>query len=175
MIMRVCFHAIIAISFSMLSMPRIRLWMMMICPPRASSALIAHAMMESFQRVTMVSIGFFLAGGVARMDIFLRPESARLSERGIGVAESDRISRLALIFLIFSLCVTQNLCSSSMMRSQSRFQVISSEMSLCVPTTTSTVPDFIASSVYRTSLGELMRVRTQTRTPNGASRAQNVS
>ena len=122
--------SIISSSFAILSIPRMRLWMMIVCPPRSSSRMMASRMTDSFHLVTMVSIGFFCLGGVVRSDIFLSPESARLSDRGIGVAESARISRFAFIFFIFSLCVTQNLCSSSMMRSPSRFHTISSEMSL---------------------------------------------
>ena len=114
----------------MLSMPRILLWMMMICPSRSSSLYTAWAMIHSFHFITMVSIGFFCFGGVVRSDIFLSPESARLRDRGIGVAESESISSPDFIFLIFSLCVTQNLCSSSIIRSQSFFQITSSEMSL---------------------------------------------
>ena len=78
----------------------------------------------------IVSIGFFFFGGVAMMDIFLSPERARLRERGIGVAERARISIPALIFLILSLCVTPNLCSSSIIRSQSFLNFTSSERSL---------------------------------------------
>jgi hypothetical protein len=42
--------------------------------------------------MTIVSIGFFLGGGVVRRDIFLSPERARFKLLGIGVAERERIS-----------------------------------------------------------------------------------
>lgn len=80
----------------------------------------ACLIISSSHLVMMVSIGFFFFGGVPMIDIFLSPDSARFRDRGIGVADRDRISMPALIFLILSLCVTQNLCSSSITKSPSR-------------------------------------------------------
>ncbi len=113
------FSIITSSSCFMLSIHLIRLWMMMICHHLSSSVSIDFCMTFSFHLLTIVSIGFFFLGGVARMEIFLSPERARLSDRGIGVAESDRISTQAFIFLNFSFCETPNLCSSSITRSPS--------------------------------------------------------
>lgn len=125
--------------------------------------------------MTIVSIGFFEGGGVVRSDIFLSQESAKWRLRGIGVAESESISTCDFIFLITSFCATPNRCSSSMTRSQSRRNRISSERSLCVPTTTSTVPSFISSRIFLTSFACVMRVSDRTRTQKAPSRSSNVS
>jgi hypothetical protein len=156
-------------------MLRIRLWTMMTCPPRAISRWIALAMIDSFHLVTIVSIGFLSRGGVVRSDICLSPERARLSDRGIGVADSMRISIPDFIFLIFSLCVTQNLCSSSITRSQSLRNLISSERSLCVPTTTSISPEASLAIVAVFSLALFIRVMMPIRTQKAPSRSRNVS
>ena len=94
-----------------------RLWRNMTCPPRASSLSTASFITDSFHFDTIVVTAFFCGGGVVRTEIFLTPESARFKLRGIGVAERDRISILDLSAFIFSLSRTQNLCSSSMIRS----------------------------------------------------------
>lgn len=67
-------------------------------------------------------------------------ESARLRLRGIGVAERERISISFRSFLIFSLSTTQNLCSSSTMRSQRFLQIVLSDKSRWVPISRSISP-----------------------------------
>ena len=99
------------------SIEAILLWRNITCQPRASSFSTASFMMISFHFITIVVTAFFKGGGVARTDIFLTQERARFKLRGMGVAERERMSMFDLSALIFSLSSTQNLCSSSMMRS----------------------------------------------------------
>jgi len=107
-----------------------RLWTKNICPPRANSRFPASSIRASLNSKTVVSILFLHEGGVLRREISRTPERARLRLRGIGVAESESISISCLRFLIFSLSTTQNLCSSSTIRSPKFLCCILSERSL---------------------------------------------
>ena len=65
---------------------------------------------------------------------------------GIGVADKVKTSTVFLNFLRDSLCLTPNLCSSSITSNPKLGRVISFEIILCVPIRMSTNP-FLASFV----------------------------
>jgi hypothetical protein len=106
------------------------LWTKNICPPLWNSLSQAFLISASLNCKTEVSMLFLPVGGVLRREILRTPDSARLRLLGIGVALSERISISVLIFLIFSLSLTQNLCSSSTTISPRFLQVSLSERSL---------------------------------------------
>ena len=77
------------------------------------------------------------------------PESAILSVRGMGVAESVRTSTFLLISLSVSLWPTPKRCSSSTTSSPRSLNFIFLLNSLCVPITKSTEPasSFLSNAV----------------------------
>lgn len=97
-------------------------------------------MSVSSKRDTRVSMFFLPSGACLSIDISLSPERARLRLRGIGVAESERTCTLCLRAFIFSLSLTPNLCSSSMIMSQRFLNVSFSERTLWVPIRISIFP-----------------------------------
>jgi hypothetical protein len=80
--------------------------------------------------VTIVSIDCFQTGGVVSIDISFNQFKAIFKLLGIGVADIDNMSILHFKALIFSLSLTQNLCSSSITRSHKSLNFISSLKSL---------------------------------------------
>ena len=76
------------------------------------------------------------------MLIFFREDKARYRVLGIGVAESDKISKEARIFFNFSFCLTPNLCSSSMANSPRFLNSTSFDKTRWVPITMSICPCF---------------------------------
>ena len=94
-----------------------RLEMKKVCPPRLISYLMASRMSSSLKSESSVSMGWRLGGGVWMTLRSRAPMSENCRVRGMGVAVRVRQSTLAFICLSFSLALTPNFCSSSMMRS----------------------------------------------------------
>ena len=117
-----------------------RLWTKKTCPPRSSSRRIASRTNPAEASATRVWIGSRSSGGVSINDRSRTPARARLSVRGIGVAESVRTSTSRRSFLSRSLAATPKRCSSSTMtmpRSRNRTSLLNNRW---VPMTRSTVP-----------------------------------
>lgn len=77
-------------------------------PPRPSSRRMASSSTPSFCSSTNVCTGWRFCGGSSMEDISRIPDSAMLSVRGIGVADSVSTSTFLLISLSVSLCPTPN-------------------------------------------------------------------
>ena len=92
---------------------RMRLFTTKTCPPRSISRRTASAIASSLSRPTTVSMACRPSGGVVRFEMSRMPSSAMCSVRGIGVAESVRMSTRARIALRRSFCLTPKRCSSS--------------------------------------------------------------
>lgn len=89
----------------------------------------------SSNRDTMVLMDFLLGGGVDMIEIFLIPFSAKFRLLGIGVADILRMSVFDFIAFSFSLSITQNLCSSSMIMRPRFLKVTALQRSLWVQIT----------------------------------------
>ena len=102
------------------------------------------------------------------------PKRAICSVRGMGVAESVKTSNVFFIFLIFSLCVTPNRCSSSIMRSPKSQKFTSWDKRRWVPMTMSTSPFPNFWSVSFCSEGLRKRESEPTTTGNCFNRSWNT-
>ncbi|XQU67722.1 hypothetical protein OJJOAM_000453 [Cupriavidus sp. H18C1] len=96
------------------------------------------------------------------------------SVRGIGVAVSVSTSTSARSVFSASFWRTPKRCSSSMMTSPSRWKRTSSDSSLCVPITISTVPSLICLIAASTSFLVLKRDSSTMRTGQSAKRSDSV-
>ena len=112
------------------------------------------------------------------IEILLIPLRAILRLRGIGVADIAKISipiwvllHRSRIFLIFSLSLTPNLCSSSTTKSHKSLNTISSDSNLWVPITMSTCPLLSLASVFSMLLAVSNRVSISIVTPKSANRS----
>lgn len=127
-------------SFWSVSRVAMRLWINKTCHPRANSNSIACFIERRSNLIAVVLMAFFNGGGVMSTEIFRTPLSARFRLRGIGVAERLKISRFDLRAVSFSLSITQNLCSSSTIRSPRFWNEMSGDKRRWVPTTQWIVP-----------------------------------
>jgi len=118
---------------------------MNIWPPLDNSLYIASLIIALFSFKTYVCTGYLLTGGVSINDKLLSPVIDIWSVRGIGVADNVKTSILFLYDLIFSLCLTPNLCSSSITNNPKSLKTISSDKMRCVPITISISPFLIFS------------------------------
>ena len=80
-----------------------------------------------------VSISFLPTGGVLIILISFISDKAELSVLGMGVAVRDKTSISSFIPLINSLCLTPNLCSSSIISKPKLLYFILLFKSACVP------------------------------------------
>ena len=84
-----------------------------VCPPLDISYLMASLMVSSPKRITFVSTGCLLGGGVVITLKSLAAISENCSVLGIGVAVRVRVSTFSLMVLSLSFTATPNFCSSS--------------------------------------------------------------
>ena len=91
---------------------------------------------------TYVCTGFLFWGGSYIIDISLTPTIDICNVLGIGVAVIVNTSILFLYSFIFSLSLTPNLCSSSIINRPKSLNSISLLNILCVPITISISPNF---------------------------------
>ena len=98
-------------------------------------------------------------GGVSSKDKSRIPTIDICNVLGIGVADKVSTSTLFFNCLIFSLCFTPNLCSSSTTSNPRSLKIISSLNSLCVPITISIFPDFNPSIIFFVSFCDTNRFK----------------
>ena len=152
-----------------------RLWTKKTWPPRSSSRRMASRTRPVEASATRVWIGSRSSGGVSMSERSRTPARARLSVRGIGVAESVSTSTSRRSFLSRSLAATPKRCSSSTMtipRSRNRTSLLRSR---CVPTTRSTEPAARPSIVASCSRAATYRDSSLTVTGYAANRWLNVT
>ena len=82
------------------------------------------------------------SGGSSKMLISLIPTKLICIVLGIGVADKDNTSIFSFIFFKVSLCLTPNLCSSSIIRSPKSLNSKFFDNNLCVPISKFTFPFF---------------------------------
>ena len=129
------------------------------CPLRLISKLMASAMVSPLKVTTSVCIGYRLGGGVRMMLMSRAPISENCRVRGIGVALIVSVSTFTFSWRSFSLVLTPNFCSSSMMSRPRSCHFTVLEISLCVPTTMSVLPSLRSSSNCLVSLAERALLR----------------
>ncbi len=124
-----------------------RLWIKNTWPPRSISCSTASFIRVSLNTCSSVTTGCLFGGGVDMMDKSLAPISEKCNVRGIGVAVSVSVSTLARICFSFSLVLTPNFCSSSIIIRPRSLNFTSLLTKRCVPMIISTLPFFRFSSV----------------------------
>ena len=117
-----------------------RLWTKNTWPPRSSSRRIASRTRPADASATRVWIGSRSSGGVSMTLMSRTPASARLSVRGMGVADSVRTWTSVRICLRRSLWATPKRCSSSTTTRPRLRNAMSFESSRWVPMIRSTEP-----------------------------------
>ena len=95
--------------------------------------------MKNFNFLKLIVPNVFIIC-VSIIDKSRNPDIAIFKVLGIGVALNVKTLTSFLYFLIFSLCRTPNLCSSSTTNKPSFLNLISSLNKRCVPNTKSIVP-----------------------------------
>ncbi len=124
---------------------------------------------------TCTFTGRRISGGVRIKDMSRTPETAICIVRGIGVADSVRMSMCSRRFLNCSLCATPKRCSSSMTISPRSWGFTSRDSSRCVPISTSISPAANCSSVRCCSAAPTKRDSTRTDMPNGSRRSAKLA
>ena len=140
-------------------------------PPRDSSRCSASRIVAGSHAEMKVRTAVRCAGGVAISDRSRRPAIAMFSVRGIGVAVIVSRSTSARSFFSCSFWRTPKRCSSSTMTRPRFLNLTSGCSSLCVPTITSIWPSARRFSASFTSLADLKRDSTSTRTGQSAKRS----
>ncbi len=123
-------------------------------PLRDNSFSIASLSTASVSFFTTVSISFLPCGAVVIIESDRIPESAIDNVRGIGVADSERISICARIFFRCSFCFTPKRCSSSIISSERFVHGIACESNACVPIIIAGFPSWSTAFALRTSSRE---------------------
>ena len=118
----------------------IRLFTKYTCPFLLSSKRMASATISALKVCISVCMGYLLGGGVCMMLRSRAPTNENCRVRGIGVALMVSVSTFTFICFSFSLVATPNFCSSSMISSPRSLNFTCLPISLCVPTTISTLP-----------------------------------
>ena len=111
-------------------------------------------------------MGILSSGASSRTLMSRMPMRLMWRVLGMGVAVRVSTSTFSFSFLIFSLCCTPNLCSSSMMRSPKSLYFRSSLRTRWVPMMMSTSPLFVSSMVFFCWAGVRNRHIRSTRTGN---------
>jgi hypothetical protein len=106
------------------------LWIKNNCHPLSNSFSQADFIILSSNLDTKVSTHFLIVGGFDNIDISFTHDKAIFKLLGIGVADIDNTSIFHFIFFISSFSFTQNLCSSSTIKSHKFLNSILSHKSL---------------------------------------------
>ena len=114
-------------------------------------------------------------GGVSIKDRFRSPDKDICNVLGIGVADRVKTSILFFNSLIFSLCLTPNLCSSSITSKPKSLNEISSLNNLCVPIKISILPSLVSSIILLALAGVTKRLSKATRTGNDLNLSRALS
>ena len=99
------------------------------------------------------------------MEKSLSSARAKFNDLGMGVAERLNMSTSSFNNLIFSFCLTPNLCSSSIMRRPKSLNFTESWITACVPMRISIVPDSNSASIISLSFFLRFLVNTATVAP----------